>query len=127
MQSAVSLLSNVAFFSLPMLAQLPDPKSSESVGWLVLTGAAILVIIKNGSDLFRSWFIKNPPDHDRYASRADVDSEIDRVEQRFEIWLTELDKKLDAHAKESHSSREQIERAVGRIEGKIDSLKPKMR
>ena len=143
MPPVVSAASTVVLFAVPVVAQLPDPKSSESVGWLILTGAALLVIIKNGSDLFRSWFVKNPPDHDRYASkdelakvekqvteakaeiRAEAAKETKRVEERFEEWLADIDKKLDKHAKDSHDSREQTERALGRIEGKIDGLKGK--
>ena len=127
MPDLVSTLSAAAFFALPVLAQLPDPQSSESVGWLVLTGAAVLVIIKNSSDLFRSWFVKSPPDHDRYAQKAAVDKESARIEARFETWMEEMCQKFEAHAKDSHAGREQIERAVGRIEGKIDAIKSQRR
>lgn len=120
----------LAFLSLPLLAKLPDPQSSESIGWLMVAGGALLVIIKNASDLYRSWFVKSPADHDTFATKADVlkleaevDGDVSRVEHRLELWATELRTKIDQQDTTSSESREQTERALGRIEGKIDALR----
>lgn len=132
MQPALSLLSSLAFFSLPVLAELPDPKSSEALGWVMLILAGLLVIAKNASDLIRTWFFKSPPDHDRYASKSDLtalelemDKDVLRVEHRLEEWATGIDTKLEKHIRDSNAGRQETERALGRIEGKIDAIKPK--
>jgi hypothetical protein len=138
-----SLAATTVFLALPFLAKLPDPESSESIGWLVMALAALLVIIKNASDLVRSWFFKDPPDHDRYAKKEELAAvkaeaakatlqahdhaaaSVAAVEKRFSEWLTGVDHKLDMHVKSSSESREETERALGRIEGKLDAMRNK--
>jgi hypothetical protein len=95
----------------------------------------VLVIIKNASDLFRSWFIKpanNPPDHDRYATKEELKAskesaakEVVRVEKRLEDWAGDVTNALNAHIHANQKAREDVERSLGRIEGKIDGLTKK--
>lgn len=78
---------------------LPDPKSAEAVGWLVLTVAAAAVtfsqIVSGWQKLFPR---QTPPNHEVYATKAELaklekdhEEEMGRIEERFEKWLEQND------------------------------------
>jgi hypothetical protein len=120
---------------LPLLAQLPDPSSSASVGWLVLTVAAIAAALNQITSLwFRLHPRKMPPDHEVWATKLEVaklekdhKEEMQRIEKRFAEWITQ---QAEQHDEEMAVWREwkesldkwsrNIERALGHAEAKVD-------
>lgn len=120
---------------LPLADALPDPKSPESVGWLVLTVAAGAMALNQVVSL---WFKVNPrkipPDHEVWATKVELaklekdhKAEMARIEQRFSEWITqqaeqhEEEMKIWREWKESLDGwRLSIERAIGHVETKAD-------
>lgn len=92
-----------------LLAQtLPDPNSSQAVGWFVLTFGGILGIVVLGATLIR-FFRPTPPIHQHYATK----DELRALEERFTDAHRELGEKIDAHA-------EKYEANVVRIHERLD-------
>jgi hypothetical protein len=112
-----------------------DPTSYSAVGWIIVALAGIVAMANQGVDLWRKMFpAKSPPDHETYATKAEVlkleqehEEEMERIESRFEGWMeqqvkqhtesmTELRKALHAFGEWQMT----IERALGHVETKAD-------
>lgn len=144
---AMFFLPPSAFHLPPLLAQIAGPGEAGSysaIGWGMVTLGAILVIANNAVNLWQKmWPTEKPPINEVYATKADVqsmattqkaalaaleqdhDAELHRIEKRFEEWMTAADKSHAAASSEAARWREDFGRALGRIEGKIDSMRPK--
>lgn len=118
-----------------LLADLPDPESYQSVGWIVVGLSSVAVAVYYVLEIWRMLFPKEqPPAHETYATKAelkeleaDTEEEIKRVEDRFEEWIegtqenhrdsvAELRRTLEAFTEWQRS----IERGFGRMEAKIE-------
>lgn len=133
---------------------LPDPTSPAAIGWLLAGAFALVGMANQGVELWKKLHpTKTPPDHEVYATKQEVaaavatakevaaqefrvqreeirrvDAEFrqtfQRIEVRFESWLTEFDKEtrheLEKLAKVTEETKTWLintERAIGRIEG----------
>lgn len=122
----------------PLLADsgsLPDPKSPESVGWLVLTIAAVAVALNQVMSVWLKLHPKKlPPDHEVWATKLELaklekdhKEEMARIEKRFAEWITQ---QAEQHDEEMTVWREwkgsldkwtlTIERALGHVETKAE-------
>lgn len=122
----------------PLLADtatLPDPKSPESVGWLVLTIAAVAVALNQVMSVWMKLHPKKlPPDHEVWATKLELTKlekdhkeEMARIEKRFAEWITQ---QAEQHDEEMKVWREwkgsldrwtlSIERALGHVETKAE-------
>lgn len=122
----------------PLLAELPDPKSPESVGWVIGVIAGLVITAYYALMIWKMLFpAKVPPDSEVYATRTemakleqDVEEEMNRIEERFDKWLTQQD---EHHREEMAMWRSwqksltewqlQIERAMGHVEVKAEGKK----
>lgn len=140
----LKLFAFVAVF--PLLAQMsatdiPDPGSWQTLGWVVAAIFGIVGLANQGLELWGKLFHKTPPDEERYATKqqlADlqeklneeverIDETLDgtcqRIETRFEVWLTEMTK---SHEREGVSLRDWqigVERVIGKLEARTESKK----
>ncbi len=92
---------------IPMLAQLPDPKSAESIGWVLIVIVAIIAGINQAMRLFRS-FKESPPPHQTYATK----------EQHRELEL-----KLDAELGRERSARKRIHEEIAALQANVAAIK----
>ena len=123
-------------YVLPLLADLPSPESPESVGWIVLTVAGIAGGLYYVLMCWQLMFPKkSPPDHDVWATKVELaklekdhKAEMERIEERFEEWLTQQAKQHDEQMKLWAEWRDKmgewqrsVERAIGHVETKAEA------
>ena len=76
--------------------ELPDPNSYASMGWIIAGIFGIVGLANQGIALWDRMFPrKTPPDHEVYASKAELkvleadhEAEMKRIEDRFSEWMT---------------------------------------
>ena len=99
-------LAQIAAPIQPYLAQLPDPESPEAIGFLVIGIAALVGLIsstiKNVLDIAHSMRAKPG----EFATKEDV---------------SRLEGRLDASESEWREELRAIHRALGRIEGALET------
>lgn len=120
---------------LAQASDLPDPKSAAAIGWLFVTlGGACLALNQIASFYFTLKPRKTPPDHEVYATKAELETarkehqeSDERIEKRFEQWMeqeqtrhTEGMKKFDDTIECLTEWRLTIERALGVVGTKAD-------
>lgn len=126
--------------------EMSDPKSSESLGWLLMAGSSIVIGAYYILLLWRMLFPKEePPAHALYATKAELaavkvqieeDAEKakqehkesdERIEKRFESWMGQQQeqhadsmRKFDEAMERFSSWQLTMERALGVIGTKAD-------
>ena len=127
-------------------SDLPPPNSAAAIGWIVLTiGGACLALNQIASFYFTLKPRKTPPDHELYATKAELhavrlkieeDAEKskqehkesdERIEKRFESWMEQQQsqhedsmRKFDEAIDRFSEWQLAIERALGVVATKAD-------
>ena len=116
-------------------SNLPDPKSAEATGWIIVSVGALVVTAYYALMVWKMLFpTKTPPDHETYATKSEVNAleleheeEMKRIERRFEEWLEQQatqhaeTMKVWAQWRDSLEGwKNQMERAMGHVETKAD-------
>ena len=131
-----------SFAFLSILAEFPGTEDYPKIGWTVVMLAAAIGAANFTVDLWIKMFPKdNPPLSVIYATKQELVmvekvltedlinleaahlAGAKRVESRFEHWIESIEKMREDRAKTTDESFSEIQRALGRLEGKIDSLK----
>ncbi len=130
-----SVLSLACIAVLLTESGLPDPKSYEATGWLVVGLSSLIIGVYYVLLIWKMLFpAKSPPDHETYATKSEVakleiehEEEMQRIEKRFEEWLEQQAKQHGETMKVWSQWRDslegwknQIERAMGHVETKAD-------
>lgn len=97
-------------------ADLPDPNSYASMGWIIAGVFGIVGLANQGMALWDRLFPRAlPPAHEVYATKAEVnkleaehEEEMKRIEQRFENWM-------EQEAAQHRESMEKLEEAIGKF------------
>jgi len=111
---------------------LPDPKSAESTGWLILSIGGLVVTAYYALMVWKMLFpTKTPPDHETYATKAEVaklevehEEEMKRIERRFEQWLAQQSQQHQESMNELRAWRSELGKwqlGIENIVGKIDT------
>lgn len=118
-----------------------DPASWQSQGWIIAGIFALIGSANQGMALWERLFPrKSPPDHELYASKAEVlkielahKHEMVRIERRFSEWLEQNDRHHNEEMKllgewkdEMKEWQLDVERSLGKVETKADAaLRPR--
>ena len=71
---------------------MPDPNSASSVGWLVLTAAAALTVVKLAMDLWKEHFREAPRPADTYVAKIDFKDTVAEFADRLEEAVSKIEK-----------------------------------
>ncbi|NBW10988.1 MAG: hypothetical protein EBR82_23455 [Caulobacteraceae bacterium] len=111
--------------SATFIAQVAGPGEAGSysaIGWLMVTLFALIGGANQALQVWQRAFPKPAPPIDQvYATKA----ELARIEKRFEEWMTASDHTREEDRRVAQLWRDDLGKAVGRIEGKLDSLSPR--
>jgi hypothetical protein len=141
--AAISLFA-LTFFGQITPQDLPDPAHWMTMGWVVAALFGLVGLANQGLELWRKLFpAQSPPMHLTYATKAEVEAvndavnaEMDqlsdrldettqRIEKRFAEWLEQMSSQIGGDSKDLNHWKLEIERALGRIEAKVDTAKPR--
>jgi len=99
-----------------VLAQLPDPKSAESMGWILLALASLFAALNQGAafvDRFR-----RKPSESRIVKIEEAiltDKDLDRIESGSRQRKADSDQRIAAVKEDSESE-------IARLDGEIDEI-----
>ena len=85
---------------------MPDPSSYQSIGWLVVGLAALLVIVRNAVGLWRDTR-PVPPLHQEYATKTELINHVDADNEVHQVLHDRINR-----VKAEHVNRELFEREV---------------
>lgn len=122
-------------FCLLASAELPDPTSYASTGWIIAAIFGIVGLANQGMALWDRLFPRpSPPAHELYATKAELAQAKEehqasdaRIEKRFEEWMEQQQEqhvesmnKLEVAMDKFSDWQLAIENALGRIGTKAD-------
>lgn len=122
-------------FCLLAAAELPDPTSYASTGWIIAAIFGIVGLANQGMALWDRLFPRpSPPAHELYATKAELAQAKEehqasdaRIEKRFEEWMQQQQEqhvesmnKLEVAMDKFSDWQLAIENALGRIGTKAD-------
>lgn len=120
-----------------MLAELPDPTSAQSVGWLLLSMAALVVAAERGFK-FIAMFKENPPPAETYttikeckvlhaaldARLAQTESEMQRGFKELKDSLRDMSAASEDRVSHLHTRINETLASICRIEGGLKRIYP---
>ena len=78
----IKLLSPLIFVGWAFLAELPEKPDSVAIGAWIVSGAAVLHIVKTALDTYKAHFKEHPDPQNTYAKQKDVKEQLEAVEAR---------------------------------------------
>jgi hypothetical protein len=116
---------------------MPDPASAPSVGWLLLTVAALAVAINQVSDLIAKFRKKEPagteildqplevrpsPEYARREELNAVASRVSHLEAKFDEAVQTLSEQGEDRARRLHARMDTILEAVAEVRGELKRI-----
>lgn len=93
---------------LPLAANLPDPSSAASIGWLVLTLAGLAVAVNAIANFWRQNIREQPTPSATYATKAEH---------------SELRAQLDVELGRERASRKRMHEEIAELQGDMKSMR----
>jgi hypothetical protein len=97
---------------------LPDPNSVSSVGWIILTLAGVLGIVKLAMDLWKDHFKTQPEPHLTYQTIAAAEKSNAELTKRLE----EAVGKIEAFSSQNYKARQRMHKKVNHIANALSYL-----
>lgn len=122
---------------LPFLAELPDPQSATSIGWLILSLAglavaynAILSIVDrhkkkepSGTEIVgQPLEVRGSPEYARREELHYVVTRQDRMDAKLDVIVKDLSDAGEERARRLHARLDQVMVAVSEVKGELKRL-----
>jgi len=97
---------------------MPDPNSASSVGWLVLTAAAALTVVKLAMDLWKEHFREAPRPADTYVAKTDFKDTVEEFTDRLEDAV----KKIEQFSSDNYEARRRMHKKINGQQNALNYL-----